>query len=121
VTVDVNTPLPPPEQVRAEALGVLRSIALDPGADPAARQDAVDALRGAHDQLFALLETAGQLEPDAVAVLVALAKRLAVGRKAYGDLDVARDPRDFRIAAAEEALDLAAYLSMQLLRQQGTP
>jgi len=56
------------------------------------------------------------LGEDEVLVLVAIARRLAVGRTCYGLLDVKGDPRDWRKEASEEAFDLAVYLACQMLR-----
>ena len=71
--------------------------------------------------MFALHEVASQLEADAIWVLVEVGTRLVAGRKAYGVLDVHGDSRSWRGEATAEALDLAAYLAMELLRQRGTP
>ena len=58
-----------------------------------------------------------QLGPDEIHVLTAIARRLTMGRKAYGPLDIAGDARDWKREATEEALDLAVYLSCELLRR----
>jgi len=60
-------------------------------------------------------ELAAQLGDDERRVLVAIARRLLAGRDAYGALDVARDGRDWRREAAEEALDLSVYLAVGLM------
>lgn len=62
-----------------------------------------------------LAEIASTLNDDERAVLVLLAKRLAMGRKAYGALNLEVDKRDWRKEASEEALDLAVYMSCSLL------
>jgi hypothetical protein len=50
------------------------------------------------------------------AVVLAIAERLAMGRRQYGPLDVAGDPRDWRKEASEEALDCAVYLACEVMR-----
>jgi hypothetical protein len=65
-------------------------------------------------ELKAIVDTLGA---DEVRVLVAIARRLAMGRKAYGPLDIAGDARDWKREATDEALDLAVYLSCELLRR----
>jgi hypothetical protein len=69
----------------------------------------------AASELGSIVDTLG---PDEVRVLTAIARRLAVGRKVYGQLDVAGDARDWKREATEEALDLAVYLSCELLRRE---
>ena len=59
------------------------------------------------------------LEDDSVRVILAIAQRLKMGREQYGDLHIARDPRDWTKEAHEEALDLAAYLAIATLRREG--
>lgn len=59
-----------------------------------------------------------QLGPDEVKVLVAISRRLAMGRRVYGTLDIAGDRRDWKWEATDEALDLAVYLSAELLRRR---
>jgi hypothetical protein len=66
-----------------------------------------------HDELLVVVEGLG---PDERAVLLAIAKRLAHGRRHYGPLDVRGDRRDWRGEAAEEALDLSVYMACELLR-----
>lgn len=55
-----------------------------------------------------------QLEPDAVLILERIAERLVMGRKQYGDLNLATDRRDFRKEAIAEALDMSVYLASLL-------
>lgn len=64
-----------------------------------------------------LYEHARQLRGDELRVLVAIAERLAMGRKQYGPLVIDRDSRDWRKEASEEALDLSVYLAIDLLRR----
>lgn len=64
----------------------------------------------------ALYEHARQLRGDELKVLAKVAARLAMGRKQYGALDIASDRRDWTKEASEEALDLAVYLSIALVR-----
>jgi hypothetical protein len=55
-----------------------------------------------------------RLGHDEQRVALRFLDRLAMGRQAYGELDLATDRRDFREEALQEALDLAAYLAMRL-------
>lgn len=66
-------------------------------------------------ELKAIVDTLGA---DEVRVLVAIAQRLATGRKAYGPLDIRGDARDLKREAIDEALDLAVYVSCELLRRE---
>ena len=68
----------------------------------------------AASELGSIVDTLGA---DEVRVLTAIARRLSIGRKVYGPLDVKGDARDWKGEATEEALDLAVYLSAELLRQ----
>ena len=61
------------------------------------------------------------LGPDESRVVEAVAARLRMGARQYGPLDVEGDRRDWRHEAAEEALDLAAYLACELLRPRKSP
>ncbi len=56
------------------------------------------------------------LEPEAQAVLMDIARRLAAGQKEYGRMDVVNDGRDYFQEAAEEALDFAVYAAMDRLK-----
>jgi|HubBroStandDraft_2_1064218.scaffolds.fasta_scaffold47142_4 hypothetical protein len=60
-----------------------------------------------------------ELGDDEVRVVVLVAKRLAVGRKCYGPLDIKGDPRDWRHEASEELLDGCVYLAAETLRSEG--
>jgi hypothetical protein len=53
---------------------------------------------------------------DEARVVIAVAKRLALGRRCYGALRIQQDPRDWKKEASEEALDAAVYLAADLLR-----
>ncbi len=64
------------------------------------------------NELISMVQT---LEPDAVGVLHAIAGRLQMGRKQYGDLRIAEDRRDWTKEAGEEALDMSVYLAIRLL------
>jgi hypothetical protein len=66
-----------------------------------------------------LASVAASLGADEVHVLLAIARRLAVGRKVYGALDVQGDARDWKREATEEACDLSVYLTCELLRREG--
>ena len=57
------------------------------------------------------------LNDDEQRVLLAIAKRLAMGREQYGALDLATDPRDWTKEAYEEALDMSNYLAMALVKR----
>jgi hypothetical protein len=75
--------------------------------------------RAARRELAALgplAEVLGGLGADERAVILAIARWLAVGRKCYGALDVQGDARDWRAEAAEEALDCAVYLACETMR-----
>lgn len=69
---------------------------------------------GPHARLFAAV--AG-LEPDAVTVVAFVAERLLKGRKAYGDLSLKEDRRDFRKELSEEFADAVVYASCDILRE----
>jgi hypothetical protein len=58
-----------------------------------------------------LLECWEKLGPNAQRVLLALAARLAMGAKKYGDFPIRKWTRE----AAEEALDGCVYLTAELL------
>lgn len=58
-----------------------------------------------------LCETARDLGDDELRVLVLIAKRLQMGAKQYGILNVACDPRDWAKEAGEEFLDATVYLA----------
>jgi hypothetical protein len=64
-----------------------------------------------------LLDVVAELGTDERRVLLALARRLLAGRRTYGRLDVAEDPRDWRSEAAEELLDGAVYLARETMRR----
>lgn len=65
--------------------------------------------------LEAIYVAAASLGPDELRVLRAVTERLVLGRRQYGELDLATDPRDWAREAAEEALDLSVYLAIRLL------
>jgi hypothetical protein len=66
-----------------------------------------------------LAVTLDELGADELRVVLLVAQRLAVGRKAYGPLDIKGDRRDWRHEASEEALDCAVYLAAETLRRKG--
>jgi hypothetical protein len=68
------------------------------------------------NELISMVQT---MEPDAVSVLHAIAGRLQMGRRQYGDLKIALDQRDWRKEAGEEALDMSVYLAIGLLAKDG--
>ena len=81
---------------------------------------------GARDAA-ALSAMAGQLEDlalacrelgsDELSVLLLIARRLAMGRKCYGPLDIRGDRRDWQSEATEELLDACVYLGAESLRR----
>jgi hypothetical protein len=56
-----------------------------------------------------LAQIVAGLNDDEALVLTRIAERLAKGRRNYGPLGIARDPRDFVVEAHEEFLDAAVY------------
>jgi hypothetical protein len=62
-----------------------------------------------------LLEVIADLGAEERAVLLVLARRLLAGQAAYGRLDLAKDARDWRKEAAEEAADLAIYTAIGIV------
>lgn len=66
------------------------------------------------EEIAALLP---DLNDDEQRVLLTIAKRLAMGRKQYGALDLATDPRTWTNEAYEEALDMSNYLAMALVKR----
>ncbi|MFN8626029.1 MAG: hypothetical protein U0587_08625 [Candidatus Binatia bacterium] len=73
---------------------------------------ASDAMR----QLDRLHTVAEQLGAAELRVLLLVAERLLLGRRQYGNLDPATDPRDFRRECFEELADAAVYMAAELLR-----
>ena len=65
-----------------------------------------------------LAEVLASLGPDERKVLLAVARRLAVGRKCYGPLDIHNDPRAWQKEAGEELLDAVVYLTCDALRRR---
>ena len=51
------------------------------------------------------------LNADERAVLMEIARRLVVGRRQYGALNLATDRRNFRREAFEEVVDMAVYMA----------
>ena len=49
-----------------------------------------------------------------------IAERLLLGRRRYGELNLATDRRDFASEALEEAADMTVYAAAELLRRPGT-
>lgn len=56
-----------------------------------------------------------KLGTDELGVLNELAARLVMGRSQYGELKLAADRRNWRNEAAAESLDLAIYLTCEML------
>ena len=94
-------------------LGVEQARATGEAKDLAAQgvsSDKGDALRSE------LVTVTQGLNEDELAVLLAIAKRLAMGQKQYGPLAIKGDPRDFTHEAHEEFLDASVYLAIQTIR-----
>jgi hypothetical protein len=64
-----------------------------------------------------VLAILGALGTDEVRVLLRIARRLAAGRRSYGLLDIARDPRDFQREAREELEDFLVYTACAWLKE----
>jgi hypothetical protein len=62
-----------------------------------------------------LLDVLAELGEQERAVLLVLARRLLAGQRCYGRLDLAKDPRDWRKEATEEAADLAIYMAIGIV------
>ena len=58
-----------------------------------------------------------QLEGDELRVVLAITKRLCIGKRQYGRLDIARDGRNWQREIAEEVLDQAVYTAIYLLKE----
>jgi len=63
-----------------------------------------------------LIDLVAELEPDAVELLVVLARRLKHGRALYGDLHVDSDRRNFIGEAFEEDADGLIYRAADAVR-----
>lgn len=59
------------------------------------------------------------LGDDEVRVLLAIARRLAMGRRQYGELALETDRRDWRRETSEEVLDACVYMACALLTRRG--
>jgi hypothetical protein len=55
------------------------------------------------------------LNADERKVLLTIAQRLMVGRRQYGALDLATDRRNWAAEAQAEALDMAVYLTIEMM------
>ena len=58
-----------------------------------------------------------RLDDDSLLVVDMLVQRMLAGREEYGRLDIGTDLRDWAAEGAEEAIDLAAYLAIGLLKR----
>jgi hypothetical protein len=58
-----------------------------------------------------------KMEPDAVRVLLLIARRLNHGRAIYGDMDIASSPRNFDEEALDEDADGLVYRAAETIRQ----
>jgi hypothetical protein len=67
-----------------------------------------------------LTRLAQKLNPDEQRVLLEVARRLKMGRRVYGKLDLATDRRDFQKELAEEMTDAAVYGACLALQRSDT-
>jgi hypothetical protein len=75
-----------------------------------------------HAQYHAELVTvAAGLGVDEVRTLLYLARRLEMGARQYGTLDIAHDRRDWDDEARAETADLAVYATLALLCRRRAP
>lgn len=65
---------------------------------------------------YRILVALDTLGPDEAEVLALVAERLAMGRRQYGELRPATDPRDFGREALEEAADGLVYVAAGLVK-----
>ncbi len=93
-----------------------------PTTDPSCEEPIPDTLRmitpedAARATLNGAVESLGR---DEVRVLIRIAERLALGRRAYGPLHVATDRRTFRSKEAREELeDALVYLACAWLKAE---
>jgi hypothetical protein len=63
-----------------------------------------------------ILAALAELGDDEAAVLALVAERLAMGRRVYGELQLATDRRDFREEALMELADGCVYLAAGIVR-----
>jgi hypothetical protein len=111
VTPVVNETQKPPQCAAAEQETRMQDTD-EPIPDTLRRFPTVAAL----DELERVLDVLGG---DEIAVLVRIARRLAMGRKSYGPLQVERDPRAFRSKEAREELeDALVYLACAWLKAE---
>lgn len=66
-----------------------------------------------------ILAALGTLGPDEAELLALVSERLAMGRRQYGELHPATDPRSFEREALEEAADGLVYVAAALVRAGG--
>lgn len=66
-----------------------------------------------------LFSATANLGEDELLVLARIAQRAEMGRRQYGDLHLADDPRNFRKESAEELVDACFYTTCELLRADG--
>lgn len=59
-----------------------------------------------------------ELNDDEHRVLVSLANRLLAGRRCYGPLDLANDPRDWMKERKAEIEDLLVYTAFEALKRE---
>ena len=65
-----------------------------------------------------LIATLCQLGVEELEVLTLIAERLLAGQRAYGQLRLATDQRDFAREALEEILDTQVYSACALIRDK---
>jgi hypothetical protein len=68
-------------------------------------------------ELTAMIELLGHCERYAVEKLL---ERVVEGKRVYGELVIATDPRDFVHEALQEALDQTFYIGVALARIEGS-
>jgi hypothetical protein len=61
--------------------------------------------------------TCAELGTDEIRTLAYLARRLLQGQRAYGKLDLATDPRDWKRERADELADLLVYTAFEALKR----
>ena len=65
------------------------------------------------DDMTDLHDIADNLAPDALTVLLALARRMQQGQEEYGNLRLKEDPRNWRKEIREELLDALVYMACE--------
>jgi hypothetical protein len=76
------------------------------------------ALRAELQALGPLLDVVRELGTEERAVLLVLARRLLLGQRSYGRLDLAKDGRDWRAERAAELADALIYETFAALSER---